>query len=152
VNADLAYALELADAADALTLPRFRAMLAPGARLAIADTENVHPSAPFREEVLEVIRRYEPLTDHKSTRDVLDDLVARGLLVIEGREAVPPMPFEQSIDEYLGFLGSTSTLNSAILGSRAVDFEREVRAILARHGIERVRYDVVGGVAWGRPA
>ncbi len=135
-----------------VTLPRFRAMLAPGARLAIADTENVHPSAPFREEALEVIRRYEPLTDHKSTRDVLDDLVARGLLVIEGREAVPPMPFEQSVDEYLGFLGSTSTLNPAILGDRASAFEQEMRGVLSHHGIERVRYDVVGGVAWGRPA
>src|SRR5260221_544896 len=35
-----------------VALPRFRTMLAPGARLAIVDTENVHPSAPFREEVL----------------------------------------------------------------------------------------------------
>ncbi|HYR93665.1 MAG TPA: class I SAM-dependent methyltransferase [Methylomirabilota bacterium] len=135
-----------------VTLPRFRAMLAPGARLAIVDTENVHPSAPYRKEVLEVIRRYEPLTDHKSTRDFLDDLVARGLLVIEGREAVPPMPFEQSIDEYLGFLGSTSTLNWAILGDRASAFEQELRGVLSHHGTERVRYDVVGGVAWGRPA
>jgi SAM-dependent methyltransferase len=135
-----------------VVLPRFRALLAPGARLAIVDTENVHPSAAFREEVLEVIIRYSPLKDHLSAREVLDDLVARGLLVIEGREAVPPMPFEQSIDEYLGFIGSTSTLNRAILGSRAADFEREVRGVLARHRIERVRYDVLGGVAWGRPA
>ncbi len=83
---------------------------------------------------------------------MLDDLVARGLLVIEGREGVPPMPFEQSVDDYLGFLGSTSTLNSSILGSRAADFDHDVRDVLTRHGIERVRYDVVGGVVWGRPA
>jgi SAM-dependent methyltransferase len=135
-----------------VVLPRFRAMLAPGARLAVVDMENVHPSAAFREEVLEVIVSHSPFKDHKSTREVLDDLVARGLLIIEGREALPPMPFEQSIDEYLGFLGSTSTLNNTILGSRAADFERELRAIFARHGIERVRYDVVADVAWGRPA
>jgi SAM-dependent methyltransferase len=135
-----------------VVLPRFRAMLAPGARLAIVDTQNVHPSAAFREEVLEVIVSHSPVKDHKSTRDVVDALVARGLFVIEGREALPPMPFEQSIDQYLGFLGSTSTLNSTILGSRAADFDREIRAIFARHGIERVRYDVLGEVAWGRPA
>jgi hypothetical protein len=135
-----------------VVLPRFRAMLAPGARLAVVDTENVHPSAAFRAEVLEVIVSHSPVKDHKSTREVLDDLVARGLLVIEGREALPPMPFEQSINEYLGFLGSTSTLNSMILGSRAADFDREMRAIFARHGIERVRRDVLGEVTWGRPA
>jgi SAM-dependent methyltransferase len=136
----------------AVVLPRFRAMLAPGARLAIVDTENIHPSAAVRDEALSVIRRYSPLKDHVSTREMLDDLIARGLLVIEGREAVPPTPFDQSVDEYLGLLGSTSTLNRAILGSQAAHFDRDMRAVFAHHGLERVHYDVVGQVAWGRPA
>jgi hypothetical protein len=136
----------------ATVLPRFRALLAPGAHVAIADTENVYPSAAVRAESLEVIVRYSPIKDHVSTREMLDGLVARGLFVIEGREPAPPMPFEQSVDEYLGFLGSTSTLNRAILGDRAADFERDMRAVFARHGMTRVKYDVVGGVAWGRPA
>jgi SAM-dependent methyltransferase len=136
----------------ATVLPRFRALLAPGAHVAIVDTENVYPSAAVRAESLEVIIRYSPIKDHVSTREMLDGLVARGLFVIEGREAAPPMPFEQSVDEYLGFLGSTSTLNHAILRGRAADFERDMRAVFARHGMDRIRYDVVGGVAWGRPA
>jgi SAM-dependent methyltransferase len=136
----------------AIVLPRFRALLAPHARVAIADTENVYPSAAVREESLEVIVRYSPIKDHVSTREMLDGLVAGGLFVIEGREAAAPMPFEQSVDEYLGFLGSTSTFNRAILGGRAADFERDMRAVFARHAMTRVKYDVVGGVAWGRPA
>lgn len=135
-----------------VVLPRFRAMLAPGALLAIVDTENVHPSTAVREESLAVIVRYSPIEDHVSTREMVDSLVARGLFKLEGKEDAPPMPFEQSVDEYIGLINSTSTLNRAILGSRAADFDRDMRAVFARHGIARVRYDVVGGVAWGRPA
>ena len=123
----------------------------PSARLAIADTENVHPSTAVREESLDVIIRYSPITDHVSTRGMVDDLVARGLFTLEGKESASPMPFEQSVDEYLGMIHSTSTLNRASLGARSADFDRDMRAVFARHHIERVRYDVVGGVAWGRP-
>ena len=135
-----------------VVLPRFREMLAPRARLAIADMENVHPSSELRAEVLSVIVRYSPVEHHVSTREMVDDLVARGLFVIEGHEGVLPIAFEQSVDEYLGLIGSTATLNRMSLGARAADFEREVRAAFARYGIDRVRYDVVGTVAWGRPA
>jgi SAM-dependent methyltransferase len=136
----------------AVALPRFRAMLAPGARLAIADTENVHPSTAVREESLEVIVRYSPIKEHVGTREMLDDLIARGLFLPEGSEAAPPMPVDQSVDDYLGLIGSTSTLNRAALGARTDDFERDMRAVFTRHRMDRVRYDVVSFVAWGRPS
>src|ERR1700682_5766825 len=44
-----------------VVLPRFRAALAPDARLAIVDTEAVHPSGPLRDEQLDIIRRCSPL-------------------------------------------------------------------------------------------
>src|SRR5439155_8545056 len=135
-----------------VVLPRFRDMLAPGARLAITDTENVHQSAAVREESLDIIIRYSPIKDHVSTREMLDDVVARGLFTLEGTESALPMPFEQSVDDYLGLIGSTASLNRATLGARAADFDRDMRAVFARHGVDRVRYDVVGSVAWGRPA
>jgi SAM-dependent methyltransferase len=135
-----------------VVLRRFRAMLAPGARVAITDIENVHPSTAVREEVLAVIVRYSPLKDHVSTREMIDGLAERGAFVVEGKEAAPPRPFEQSVNEYIGLVHSTSTLNRGVLGSRAADFERDMRAIFARHGMDRVRYDIVAGVVWGRPA
>jgi len=135
-----------------LVLPRFKAMLAPGARVAIADTENVYESSAVREESLAVIIRYSPVKDHVSTREMLDGLEKRGAFIVEGRETAPPMSLERSIDDYIGFLQSTSTLNRAVLGVHAADFERDMRAVFARHGLDRVRYEVVGEVAWGRPA
>jgi len=135
-----------------VVLPRFERMLAPGARVAIADMENVYESSAIREESLAVIIRYSPLKDHVSTREMLDGLEKRGAFIVEGRESAPPMSLERSIDEYIGFLQSTSTLNRAVLGMHATEFERDMRAVFARHRMDRVRYRVVGEVAWGRPA
>ena len=50
---------------------------------------------------------------------MIDSLVERGASVIEGEEAAPRIPFEQSVDEYIGRIHSTSTLNRAVLGIRA---------------------------------
>ena len=133
-------------------LPRFRSALAPGASLAIIDTEAHREEDAVRADVLAVIRRFSPVHDHVETADLVDTLVAKGRVRLEGRERTAPVPFEQTVDEYIGFLGSTSSLSRATLGSRGADFERDLRAVFARHGVTRVRYDVVGFVAWGRPS
>ena len=135
-----------------IVLPRFRDALAPGARLAIVDTELRHEVGDVREAVLTIIKRYSPVHDHVETADMVDALVANNQLVVEGRLRTAAMPFEQSVDDYLGFLGSTSSLSRATLGSRAADFEREVRDVFRRNGVSRIRYDVIGFLAWGRPA
>lgn len=133
----------------AVVLPRFRDTLAPGARLAIVDTENVHGA--YHQDVLAVIRKYSEMEDHADTKDLIAALEAAGKLEIEGEERTSAVAFEQSVDEYLEYLHSTSTLARVRLGSRSKAFDTEIRAVLARHGVDRVRYGVVGFVAWGRP-
>jgi hypothetical protein len=61
------------------------------------------------------------------------------------------VPFEQSIDDYIEMLHSTSTLARIRLGDRASRFDADIRAVFARHGLDRLRYGVVGVVIWGRP-
>lgn len=129
-----------------LVLPRFREALAPGARLAVVDTENVH--GPYREEVWAVTDRHAAVARHPETLDAIAAVRASGLFVIEREERTEPTPFEQSVDEYIEFLHSTSVLTRAQLGERAAAFDDEVRAVFARHGIERVRYGVFGSVTW----
>jgi hypothetical protein len=51
----------------------------------------------------------------------------------------------------MAMLASTSSLSRATLGERADAFEAEARAVLSRHHIDRIRFDVVGMVAWGLP-
>jgi SAM-dependent methyltransferase len=131
-------------------LPRFRDALAPGARLAVADTETTHEGA-WRPEMLDIIRRYSPLEHHEETHEMVARYAGRGIFKLQGEERTAPEPFDLSIDEYLGLLGSTSTLSRVTLGPRAAAFEAECRALFARRGMERVRSNVVGYVAWGKP-
>lgn len=132
-----------------VALARLREALAPGAVMAVADTEIVH--GPYRDDVRAVIREYSERDHHTETTELMEELHAAGRFAIEGRLRSEPVPFEQSVDDYLGMLHSTSTLAHVRLGNRAPRFDVEVRAIFARHGLDRVRYDVIGLVVWGRP-
>jgi ubiquinone/menaquinone biosynthesis C-methylase UbiE len=134
-----------------VVLPRFREALVRGARLAILDTETTH-SGDWRPEFLEIIRRYSQLEHHRETHEVVSQLVEQGRFALEREERTAPEPFDQSVDDYLRLLGSTSTLSRVALGSRAGAFEAECRDVFARHGLDRIRSSVVGYVAWGRPS
>jgi SAM-dependent methyltransferase len=134
-----------------IVMPRFRAALAPGARVAVVDTETTH-SGDWRPEMLAIIRSYSPLEHHLETHEMVSGLVRQGLFVVEGEERTAPEPFDQSVDEYLRLLGSTSTLSRFTLGPRAAGFESECRELFARRSMERIRSDVVAYVAWGRPS
>lgn len=132
-----------------VVLPRFHAALAPGAYLAVVGNTNVH--GPYREEVWAVTDRYAAVAEHPDTARAVAELRGSTLFAVEGEERTDPMPFEQSIDEYIEFLHSTSVLTRAQLGDRAGAFDAEVRAVFARHGMERLRYEVVGSVTWAAP-
>lgn len=133
----------------AVVLPRFREALAPRAALAIVGNTNVH--GPYREEVWAITDRYAAVARHPETADAIAGVRASGLFTIEGEERTEPMSVEQSVDEYIEFLHSTSVLTRAQLGGRAEAFGAEVRAVFARHGIERLRYSVIGSVTWVAP-
>jgi SAM-dependent methyltransferase len=135
-----------------VVFPKFRRALAPNARVAIVDTERQFDEDDLRRAVFALIVRYSPVQDHVETPEVVERLVAAGAFVPEGTERTMPVPFEQSVEEYAGALGSTASLSRATLGPRADDFYRELRDLFARHGVDRVRYGVIGYVAWGRPS
>lgn len=132
-----------------VALPRLRDALAPDAVMAVADTEIVHGS--YRPELLAVIRAHSEVEHHIETVELMEMLNAGGRFAIQGRLRTEPIPFEQSVDEYLAMLHSTSTLARVRLGDRAARFDSEVRAIFAGHRLDQVRFGVVGVVAWGRP-
>ena len=130
-----------------VVLPRFRDALASGARLAIVDTETTH-SGEWRTEMLDIIQRYSPLEHHLETHEMVLRAVEQGLFELEGEARTAPEPFDQSVDDYLRLLGSTSTLSRVTLGSRATAFETECRDLFARRQMTRIRSTVVGYVAW----
>lgn len=132
-----------------VVLPRLRDALAPGAVMAVADTEHVH--GPYWPELLAVVREYSELEHHTETPALMDDLSESGRFRIQGRLRTDPVPFEQSIDDHLEMLHSTSSLARTRLGDRAPRFDAAVRAVFKRHKLDGVSFGVVGLLIWGRP-
>lgn len=129
--------------------PRFRGALAASAVLAIADVEPVHGT--YRDDVLRVIREHSEVEQHTETKDLIDQLQRSGRFALHGLHRTEPVPFEQSVDEYIEMLHSTSTLARARLQERSAQFDAKIRRVFERHELDRVRYGVVGLIAWGRP-
>ena len=129
-------------------MPRFAAALAPGAKLAIVDMEDgVHPLP----EMIDIIRRYSEVEHHKELPDIVMDIEARGYFVRDGERRTAATLVRRSLDDYLEFLHSTSTLARVRLGDRAEAFDADVRALFARRGMTEIEREYVANVIWGRP-
>ncbi|MDP9251981.1 MAG: methyltransferase domain-containing protein, partial [Chloroflexota bacterium] len=98
-----------------VVLPRFRDVLAPGAHLAILNTETTH-SGTWHPQIVEIFQRYSPLEHHLETHEMVERDVKQGLYTLDDEERTTPEPFDQSVDDYLRLLGSTSTLSRVTLG------------------------------------
>lgn len=134
----------------AAALPRLRDALARDAVVAVADTENVH--GPYHAEVLSVIKEFSELEHHVETTEFMEDLRSAGRFTIAGHERTEPVAFEQSVDDYIEMLHSTSTLARVRLGDRSSRFDERIRTVFERYGIGRLRFGVAGVVIWGRPS
>jgi len=133
-----------------VAMPRFGAALAPGGRLAIVEKDDGDFPVPG---LLEVVKRHSEL--HADTIDGFAERVASleatGRFVKEGERRTAPVHFRRTVDEYLEYLHSTSTLARTRLGERAAAFDAEIRAVFAGRGMAVLDQEVVGLVAWGRP-
>ncbi|HEX9266034.1 MAG TPA: class I SAM-dependent methyltransferase [Candidatus Limnocylindria bacterium] len=134
-----------------VVMPRFRDALAPGGHLAIVNSESVYAEQEWRDELITLIQAFSPITHHLEFVDLVRSLEASGHFARDGERTGASVPYEQSVEDYLAMLASTSSLSRTTLGPRADDFEREARAIFARHNLTRVRADLVAEVIWGRP-
>lgn len=134
-----------------LVMPRFRQALAPGGFLAIVNSESSYADHEWRGELIRLIQAFSPISHHLEFVDLVRSLEASGHFARDGERTAAPVPYEQSVDDYMAMLRSTSALSRTTLGARADDFERGARAILARHEITSVRAELVAEVVWGRP-
>jgi SAM-dependent methyltransferase len=134
-----------------VVMPRFRSALAPRGLLAIVDMDSTYGEQKWRDEFLELIRAFSPIKRHVGKVELLRELETSGHFVREGESEAAPVPVEQSVDDYMAMLASTSSLSRTTLGARADDFDRQARVIFARHGLTRVRAELVSAVIWGRP-
>lgn len=134
-----------------VVMPRFRDVLAAGGPLAIVNSESIYAKQEWRDELIGLIQAFSPIAHHLEFVDLVRSLEASGRFARDGQRTAAPVAYEQSVEDYLAMLASTSSLSRTTLGKRADDFEREARAIFARHALTRVRAQLVAEVVWGRP-
>lgn len=129
-------------------MPRFAAALAPGAKLAIVDQDfGPHPLPSM----IDIVTRYSEEAHHRELPEIIHDLESSGRFVREGERRTTAVTLRRTLDEYLEYLHSTSTLARIRLGDRSDAFDAEVRELFARQGMDAIEREYWAVVVWGRP-
>jgi SAM-dependent methyltransferase len=132
-----------------VVLPRLHDALRPDGLLVIIMTDELPP--PWRAELSPILARYSTNQEYQLGFDLIDALVERGLLELVERRRGVPVPFQQSIDEYVeAFHGMSGFSRSRMTPAAIVDFDEAVRSIVSRYG-GTVTLQPRAHVAWGRP-
>lgn len=133
-----------------VVLPRFREVLVPGGYVAIVG----HDTLPKPGYVMlgEIIPRYTTNKDFKPY-DLIEELEKRGLFQKVGEKTAAPVPFVQSIDDYIESYHSRNGFSrDRMAPDQAAAFDQEARKILLKsHKDGVMSLQVVGRVIWGLP-
>jgi ubiquinone/menaquinone biosynthesis C-methylase UbiE len=131
-----------------IVLPRFHEVLLPGGYLAIVDKKTTpDPWSLLRE----IIPRY--TTNKGDRRNMVRELERQGLFQKVGEQKTAPVPFIQSINDYIESYHSRSGFSRERMGvERAQAFDQEARKILLRtYHSDTITLQVIGSIVWGIP-
>ncbi len=133
-----------------IVLPRIRDSLTPQGRLAIVLGRGWR-NVPWSEELGPLITHYSTNRDYQRY-DLLQELALRNLFFPEQRLETRPIPFAQSVDDYIESFHSRNGLSRDRMGARAAEFDAELRTLISRYRPGPVlEFDLVAELAWGRP-
>jgi len=134
-----------------IVLPRFAEMLVPGGYLAIIE-HNTLPE-PWYAALREIIPLY---TTNKDYQDysLIALLEQHGLFSTVGEKTTAPVPFTQSVEDYIESFHSRNGFSRERMGPEsAAAFDQEAREILYRTYSDGIMsLQVVAEVVWGIPA
>lgn len=133
-----------------VTFARFEALLTSNGYLALIHRET--DPVPWQEPLRELIGRYS--TFHNYIRlDLVRWLTENKLFTQVGEYRTEPIPFTQSIEDYIAAHHSYSSLTrNAITPEGAAQFDAELREMVAAYATDGVlTLNVMGHVVWGKP-
>jgi SAM-dependent methyltransferase len=133
-----------------VAFPRFRSMLTPHGFLALVYRRAL--PMPWNADLRNLRAQFSTRRDHRRPNAV-EELEARGLFHKHGEQQTAPVPFLQSIDDFIEGLHSRSRCAKELMGQQQVaDFDRQVRALLLQyHNDGMLPLQVIATVTWGRP-
>ncbi len=133
-------------------LPRFHALLTPGAYLAIIEQKTLpDPWTPLRE----LIERYRTNKDgyQADAKTMLETLELHGLFQKVGDKVTASIPFTQAIDDYIESYHSRTGFSRERMGeSRAAAFDQEAKETLLQiYSDGVISLQVATSIVWGLP-
>ena len=134
-----------------VVLPKIAAALHSEGFLVLAlDRQLVE--VPWASGLAEIIPRYST-NQRYQPYDLVEELTRRGLFEEVGRHATTPVPFTQSVDEYVkSFHSRNGFSRERMSGDQVEEFDETVRALVERYCENgRVRSSARVVLAWGRP-
>lgn len=132
-------------------MARLVAMTAEGAVLVVV--EHRAPGVPWRDELLEVIKRHSRTPDFNPRYDVVDALNEQGHLDIVGQVETTAVTFRQPVESYVEHFHSTASLAREHMPPQEVAvFDEAIRAAVRPWTDDGVlEMTIVARLAWGRP-
>jgi SAM-dependent methyltransferase len=129
--------------------PRFESLLSPQGVIAIV-RRGIAPT-PWQDELRELTRRHEPERGQRRP-DLVAELERRHLFREQGRREVGPVPFEQSIEDYVGAFHSRSSFSLERMSpADAETLDQEVRDLVQQYAKDdMLQLQTTGSVVWGR--
>lgn len=134
----------------ASVFPRFRAMLTPNGYLALIYRRRL--PMPWDADFRKLHAQFSTRRDHRPSNAV-EELETRGFFHKQGEKETAPVPFFQSIDDFIDGLHSRSGFSRERMGQqKAADFDQQVRPLLLQfHKDGMLPLQVAGTVTWGTP-
>ncbi len=135
-----------------VVMGRLVEVLAPGGRLAVV--EHGARGEPWRERVLEVVRRHSRSPDHDPRFSVVEALCEGGFLALAGQLETAPVVFRQPLESYVEAYHSTASLARELMpADEATAFDTELAEAVRPWVVDgAVELEIVATVSWGRPA
>ena len=133
------------------TLDRLARVMTPRAQLAVI--YHGPRDVPWQDELITVIKRHTRNSAYDPRFSLVDALSERGLFEQTGSADSSPMPFRQTVADYVEQFHSTATLAREHMSEQeSSDFDRAVERIVQPWATDdTLELKIVASITWGRP-
>jgi hypothetical protein len=98
-----------------------------------------------------IIQRYSTIRTYRGF-NLIDELTRLGLFTLHGSHTTAPIPFTQSVEDYINsFHGRSSFSRERMPPADAAAFDAAIRDLVMAYNPETVTLSLVTTIAWGKP-
>ena len=134
-----------------IVLPRFADALLPGGVLAIV--HQPRPPYPWWDALAPLIPQYSTYARYE-TFDLIAFLEEQGLFTKRGERETTPMPFAQSVENFVAYHHSMSSFDHEVMTPTAsAAFDDAIRAVVSPYASNNgmLAFPITAKVVWGNP-